>query len=78
MIRSQQIKRPQIRLHISKTVRRQALIPMHAAVARKLALIVGYQAMALINRDLVRAFTPCEEEAERRLTTFRNAQQVKQ
>ncbi|WP_204121516.1 hypothetical protein [Levilactobacillus sp. 244-2] len=74
MAQSQQLNQPQLRLHITRNVRHEALIPLHSAAARKLALIVGYQAMALINRDLARAFTPCEEEAERRLTQFRRTE----
>ncbi len=74
MIRSQQLDRPTLRLHISKRVRRQALVPLRSAAADKLSLIAGYQAMALINQDIARIFTPCEEEAERRLTKFRRTQ----
>ncbi|MGQ4559563.1 hypothetical protein ACUIJQ_09845 [Levilactobacillus hammesii] len=75
MIRTKQLDRPALRLHISKRVRRQALVPLRSAAADKLALIAGYQAMALINQDIARLFTPCEEEAERRLTKFRRTQQ---
>ncbi|MFC6207945.1 hypothetical protein [Levilactobacillus tongjiangensis] len=71
MAQSQQLERPRLRGHISRRQRHQALVPLRAAASRKLALIVGYQAMALINRDIARVFTPCEEEAERRLTKFR-------
>ncbi|CAJ1226357.1 hypothetical protein [Levilactobacillus zymae] len=74
MIRSQQAVHPKFRVQISRNVRQQALVPLPAADAQQLALIIGYQAMALINRDLTRAFTPCEEEAERRLTQFRMTQ----
>lgn len=74
MAQLQQLKRPQLRLRITRTARHQSLVPLCSAAANKLALIVGYQAMALINRDLARAFTPCEEEAERRLTQFRRTE----
>ncbi|KRK86364.1 hypothetical protein FC99_GL001694 [Levilactobacillus koreensis JCM 16448] len=50
------------------------MVPLRSAAARKLDLIVGYQAMALINQDIARAFTPCEEEAERCLTQYRRAE----
>ncbi|HJE86023.1 hypothetical protein KB236_00655 [Levilactobacillus brevis] len=71
MIRTQQFNRPALRLHISKRVQRQALVPLRSAAADKLSLIAGYQAMALINQDIARIFTPCEEEAERCLTKYR-------
>ncbi|AKP63924.1 hypothetical protein [Levilactobacillus koreensis] len=74
MIRSQQLERPHLRLHIPRRDRLQALVPLRSAAARKLDLIVGYQAMALINQDIARAFTPCEEEAERCLTQYRRAE----
>lgn len=73
MAQSRQLKPVTLRLHMTRTKQRQALVPLRAAASRELALIVGYQAMALINRDLAQAFTPCEEEAERRLTQFRRA-----
>ncbi|WP_061777248.1 hypothetical protein [Levilactobacillus senmaizukei] len=71
MAHSRQLEQPNVRLHVAKTRRRQALMPLRSAASHKLALIVGYRAMALINQDLTRMFTPCEEEAERRLTQFR-------
>lgn len=71
MAQSRQLKPVTLRLHMTRTKQRQALVLLRAASSRELALIVGYQAMALINRDLAQAFTPCEEEAERRLTQFR-------
>lgn len=74
MAQSRQLKPVTLRLHMTRTKQRQALVPLRAAASRELALIVGYQSMALINRDLAQAFTPCEEEAERRLTQFRRAE----
>lgn len=74
MIRSQQAATPIPRIAISRLTQQRALMPLPAADARRLALIVGYQAMALINQDMTRVFTPCEEEAERRLTQFRMTQ----
>ncbi|NLR31823.1 hypothetical protein [Levilactobacillus tujiorum] len=74
MTRTQQLNSPNLRLHISKRVQRQALVPLRSSAADKLALIAGYQAMARINQEIARIFTPCEEEAERRLTKFRRTQ----
>lgn len=63
-----------IRVKISRAIQRQALITVPTEQADQLALIHGYQAMAPINREIVRVFTPCEEEAERHLTQFRRQQ----
>ncbi|HIW71622.1 MAG TPA: hypothetical protein H9875_03250 [Candidatus Levilactobacillus faecigallinarum] len=74
MIRAHQVVHPQFRVTVSRATRQQALVPLQLAESRRLALIRGYQAMAIINRDLARVFTPFEEEAERRLTQFRKQQ----
>lgn len=71
MIRSQQAVHTRLRVQISQAVRRQALISVPMEEQRRLALIRGYQAMALINREIVQVYTPFEEEAERRLIQFR-------
>ncbi|GEO67365.1 hypothetical protein VC81_05430 [Levilactobacillus spicheri] len=71
MLRSRQAVHTRLRVKVSRAVRHQALVPVPAEESRQLALIRGYQAMALINREIVRVFTPCEEEAEQRLTQFR-------
>ncbi|MCF7523216.1 hypothetical protein L3X07_07545 [Levilactobacillus brevis] len=74
MAQSRQLKPVTLRLHMTRTKRAPGISAITSGASRELALIVGYQAMALINRDLAQAFTPCEEEAERRLTQFRRAE----
>jgi len=71
MIPSLQAVRPRCRAHVSRAAQRQALVPLATPEFQRLALIRGYQAMAWINRDITRLFTPLEEEAERRLRQFR-------